>query len=671
MLRRLFGETRTRQNVWAAGLLVVMAMQLIYVSGATSITWDEGHHLFDGYTIWKQSDYRLNPEVPPLLKMVAAVPLLGRSLVVPANQGRSVPTEAFLDGREFVFRNGGDSVLFPARMVCMCFALLLGLLIYLAGREIFSPTAALFALAFFVFDPNFLAHGALVTTDVGTACLFLAAVYTWYRYCRKAGWRRLLLVGVVAGLSLAVKFTGVLALPMLLLISVAECVRIRDAKLFGKRCAALAGVALVAWIVLWSFYSFRYKASPQGKEVNPPLAEYLHSVPKQSDAKHLALLARTHVLPEAYIWGLANTKITEDADTSYFFGHVYRHGNWKYFPAAFLIKSTLPLLILLGVAVVAWFARWNKDDGGDRVQAAILLLLPMAVYLFVAMRSDMNIGLRHLLPIYPFLYLLAAGGAGMLLRRDARWGWAFGVLLVWQAATSLHAAPGYMAYANEAWGGPSQVHRYLSDANSDWGQQLKEAKRYLDERGIKACWFAYFPDGAVDPIDYGIPCKRLPTTDTLWWLNLPMDVPPVIDGPVLISDSDLEGIEFGQGALNPYDSFRGVKPTTVIQSGLFVYDGRFAVPLASALVHAQKAQNLLAAGQVEMALPHAELAVELASQAVSAQTALGDVLVKQGKKAEAHQHYAAALDAAKTIEPELQSGSVAGLEAKLAETKSE
>ncbi len=73
--------------------------------------------------------------------------------------------------------------------------------------------------------------------------------------------------------------------------------------------------------------------------------------------------------------------------------------------------------------------------------------------------------------------------------------------------------------------------------------------------------------GRLSPSDYGIPCKRLPTTDTLWWMHLPMAVPAEIDGPVLISDGDLEGIEFGAGALNPYDAFRGMRPTAVLDYG--------------------------------------------------------------------------------------------------------
>jgi hypothetical protein len=499
-----------------------------------------------------------------------------------------------------------------------------------------------------------------VTTDIGSALTIFAAIYAWYRYCKAPGWGRLVLTGVIVGLALVTKFTGIFVVPMLFLLALGEGLRERSGRVVGRLLAGCVAIGAMALLVLWSFYGFHYAARPGGQALKPTLAEHSAQLPHAADARHLALLAHGHILPEGYLWGLADTKFVENEFTSYFWGHVYRHGNWMYFPAAFLIKSTLPfllLLVLLGVVVA--IGRWRP------YRELLFLTLPIVVYLTAAMRSDMNIGMRHLLPIYGFLYVMTAGAAAFLAARDGRWVGAIAVLLAWQIATTVHAAPGYMAYANEAWGGPSQTHRYLSDANTDWGQQLKAAKRYLDARRIRDCWIAYFPDGSIEPSDYGIPCKRLPTTDTLWGMHLPMAVPATIDGPVLISDGDLEGIEFGDGPLNPYDVFRGVKPAAALQNGLFVYDGHFAVPLASALVHAQNAENLLGTGEVGEAEREAEIGVGLAPQSVSVQTAVGDVLAREGRKEEALVHYRAALVSATTIEPVLQEDFVGPLRGKI------
>ena len=651
---------RLTRATCVSGLLCVLALQLIHVAQVTSSTWDEPHHLFDGYTIWKLDDYRLNPEVPPFVKLAAAIPLLRMQLKVPENQSRPVPLEAFLDGRSFVFGNGGDRVLFLARRVYMGFTLVLGLLTYLAAAEMFGVVAGLFALALFAFDPNFLANGALVTTDVGSSCCFLAAMYGFYRYCRKPGWTRLALAGFMVGLGLAAKFSGIFLAPMLLLSVVLEGVLARSTRIFWRRLGGLAVVGTIAWVVLWSFYGFRYKAAPAVHELAPALTPYLAMMYDQRDAHILSILSKHRVLPEAYIWRLENTKNIAHEDANYFWGKVYLHGHWTYFPVGFLIKSTLPFLILLCLLPAAWM--WGVKE---RTHEFGFLLIPVLVYFAISMSSDMDIGLRHLLPVYPFLYIAIGSTAVMLMGKDWRWSIVLAALLCWQMVTSYRVAPAYMAYGNEAWGGPSKVDRYLGDANTDWGQQLKAVKTYLDQRHITNCWFAYFPDGAIEVSDYGIPCKRLPTSDSLWWLDLPMKVPPVIGGTVLISGSDLEGIEFGDGALNPYQSFREVKPTTVIQHGVYVYDGRFAVPLAAALVEAHDAMKLADAGKLQEALQKADDAVRLAPGSTSVQTVMGDILVAADRTKEALTHYETALQNTQAVRPDLQVDDAEDLQSKI------
>jgi hypothetical protein len=179
-------EARRRQlalrGAAVATLLVILFLQLLAVNVRTSMSWDEGHHLFDGYTILKHRDFGLNPEVPPLAKAAAALPLLPLRLNEPEQQGRSSQLEAFLDGKDFLFKNDADGLLLRGRLVISLFTLGLALLVFLAGQEIFSATAGLLALAFLVFDPTLLAHGALVTTDAGITVFVFAAVYAWYRY---------------------------------------------------------------------------------------------------------------------------------------------------------------------------------------------------------------------------------------------------------------------------------------------------------------------------------------------------------------------------------------------------------------------------------------------------------------------------------------------------------
>jgi tetratricopeptide (TPR) repeat protein len=181
---------------------------------------------------------------------------------------------------------------------------------------------------------------------------------------------------------------------------------------------------------------------------------------------------------------------------------------------------------------------------------------------------------------------------------------------------------------------------------------------------VKNCWFVYFAEGVVDAHYYGIPCKPLPTADSLW-TNEPMDVPASIDGPALISGSNLSGFEFGPGSLNPYEQFKTLRPTAVLQYGVFVYDGHFEIPLAASLTHSQKAGDFLVANNFPAALSEAEQAVALALQNVNANSILGDVLIKLNRTNEARASYERALHLAKTIEPEFRTGWIADLQKKL------
>ncbi len=223
-------------------------------------------------------------------------------LKVPPNQGRPNQTEAFWMGRRLFGEWRRSRAVSGADDVCgICAGV--GVADLSVGGGDVRFVAGIFALAMFVFDPNILANGAMVTTDVGAAFCFVAAMYSFYRYCRKPGWVRLGVAGVALGLALSAKYTGVFLVPMLLLVVVFEGWMARDWRVLWRRAGALVVVGLVAWVVVWGFYGFRYKAAPAGVDINPPLAKYLTQMHDQRDARLLRLMAKVKVLPEGYIWG--------------------------------------------------------------------------------------------------------------------------------------------------------------------------------------------------------------------------------------------------------------------------------------------------------------------------------------------------------------------------------
>jgi hypothetical protein len=332
---------------------------------------------------------------------------------------------------------------------------------------------------------------------------------------------------------------------------------------------------------------------------------------------------------------------------------------WFYFPVAMLVKSSLTFLILLALSI------WVISSGRLKKRELLFLLVPAFVYLVVSMQGGMNIGIRHILPVYVFLAIVIAGATSVLAAKSPRWMYAVVLLLVLQAISVTRAFPSYVSYANEAFGGPKNVWRYLSDSSADWAQQLHAVKRYTDEHHVQKCWFVYFGTGVIDYDYYHIPCKLLPTVESIW-LGVPSDAEPVIDGPVLISAVNLTGFEFGPPPLNPYEQFKTLKPVDVIDSSVFVYDGYFAIPLASALAHAQRADILLAGKKLPEALQEAQQAVALAPDSASVNATMGRVLDAVGQREKARPYYTTALRSLRSAHPEFQRPLIAPLEQRLA-----
>jgi hypothetical protein len=660
------GQDRTAVVAGVVILLLILVTQLALSIRQESITWDEDDHIYAGYMSLKTGDFGLNPEHPPLVKMLAALPLLSMDLKVPPLQGREFKHEAFLNGKDFVFGNDADKLLFRARMAAAALTVLLAVLVFCAAREMFGLAAAFVALTLLVFDPNLLAHGAFVTTDAGLSCFLFAAVYAFYRYVKQPTRGRLLLVGIATGLAFATKHTGFLAAPSIALLALVEWLRTRRSSdeatrfTFSRALGALVVTAILSLTILWGFYGFRYAARPAGRELNPPAAEYIKGLSRPNELKLLQTISHHKLLPESYIYGLADVRMISDFYASYLLGKPYPHGVWFYFPVAMAIKSTVPFLILL--AISAWAIVRRKLPARE----VWFLTLPPILYLAVAMSAHMNIGMRHVLPMYAFLTVLQAGAAMALARGSRNWMAVLLVLIAMQVITSVKAFPNYIPYANELWGGSKETWHLLSDSNSDWGQQLKATSKYLRDHGIKDCWFVYFAEGVVPYQYYGIPCKPLPTQDALWIGEKFYDVPAEIDGPVLISGADLSGFEYGPAELNPYAQFQQLTPTAVIQDGVYVFEGHFAIPMAAAVGHVQKAQELLAAKQLDQALQEAQQAVTLAPTSVKAQLRLGDVQKAMGQADNGRRSYEEALRLAQTAAPDFQVGWVETIRGKLA-----
>ena len=664
---------RLLAGIAVAVLLCIYAVEVTRSSRDLSATWDEPCHILAGYCYWHAGDYGFNPEHPPLAKLVGTFPLLFMNLKVPSvGRDDSKPTSV-IQGRALVYGNDADTLLLRMRLAEAVVGLLLVLLLFEAGYRMFGTGVAWIAAVIAVFEPNLLAHSTLVTTDFAFTCFYLAAVYALWRLAERPSLLHLVGCGVMSGLALASKHSAILLLPTLALLVAAEITfRVKAAVQSGSTQQQVLRKEIRIWVgrliviyglavlVLWGFYGFRYQARPDGMPLWQSLASYTALLKGHLAPWLVNTAARYKLLPESYLFGLTDVLlVTAGPRLSFLLGNLHPHALWYYFPIDFVIKSTLGFLalIILGVAAV-------KSWSGERHRKAAYILIPPAFFMGVALTAGTNMGVRHILPIYPFMILAAAAGTWELARRNRAWAVVVAVLIALHIASSLHTAPDYLAYSNELFGGTSQTYRTLSDSNVDWGQGMREAGLYLKRRNIHDCWLAYF--GTADPAYYHLPCKPLPDPFLRWWKE-PIQVPPeYYHGVVLISGTEVAAPYWGAAGLNPYSQFLDEKPVANIGGSVLVYEGVVDLRRACAIAHMYKAWDYIAAKNQEAAIQEALKAGELAPDHPGPPFIVGYILAQAKRTEAARIQFEASLKLAEAAHPEFQEIWVMAAKAQLA-----
>jgi 4-amino-4-deoxy-L-arabinose transferase-like glycosyltransferase len=646
-------------------LIAVQLLQMVIVLHRESLTFDEEDHMYAGYRMWKTGDFGLNPEHPPLVKLLAALPVLREKLWVPPLKGIYFKGEAYLGGRDWLEHNDGGSqrLVFRMRLAAALLAVALSLVVFFAAREWFGNTAALVALTLTVFDPNILAHSGLVTTDVGATLFFLATLYAFYRYVKQPNLLRLAVAGIALGLLLATKHSGVMLGPMLLVLigwEVAVAPKGTRVRLALRLGGAFAAMVLLSVGVLWAFYGFRYAARPAGLRMVPTLEAYRQSL-NGFDRGVIWWMAHLHLLPESYLFGMVDIRVFGKGFSTYVLGRWYPHGLWWYFPAAVSIKTTLGMLALVLLAGCAIVTR-KLGKAPDQSRALVYVLFVWAAYLATAGVNGLNIGVRHILPLYALAAVIAGAGVAALAPLSRKWKWACAALIVAHIASALSVFPNSLAYANEAWGGARNTHRVLNDSNVDWGRQLYQVKEWEDRHPGEECWFAYTVRPFIHPETYGVHCHVLP--NGLGGAGKEL-VPPIIHGTVLLSAAEVDGSLWPSQGMNPYHAFQTLKPDEEIDYSVLVYRGDIHMEAAGGISRAFLAWDKLQAKQPQEALTLAEEGAKLAPDQILPEWALGDAAAAAGKKDEARAAYNAAIVATNKLDPERRANYVKNIEASL------
>jgi hypothetical protein len=477
-------------------LLTILFGQSVFSMKIKSPTYDEPAHLTSGYLAITKKDFRYGADHPPLIKSLAALPLLFIDLALPENLNQLIEKDMFTLGRHFIFKPGNDvdQIIFLARLPLVLLSVLLGYYIFLWARELYGEMAGLLALTLYAFSPNILAHSRLVTTDFGATCFIFISCYHFKDYILDTSLRKLCIAGLFFGLALTVKYSTLILLPIFILylfcktltpfkkgnfknlFSNAKQNLIKQAVSLVKNLAVLF---TIIYTVLFFAYGFRIDA----------VSLYLNGFE--------TLQAVYFDIPQRYI--------------SYSLGEYLAHPKWYYPLLVLLVKTPVPLLILLVLALGTLRKR------STTVLSEFLLIIPAAAIFFTSFLDTETTGLRRLLPIYPFIFVFVtklipnSGSAEnkKTIFADQPIILSFSlVITLWYILSSAKIFPDYLTYFNEFTGGPRSGIYYLDNSNIDWGQDLKRLKPYMDEQGIKKIKLIY--SGTADPGYYKI--KTEPVT---------------------------------------------------------------------------------------------------------------------------------------------------------------
>jgi 4-amino-4-deoxy-L-arabinose transferase-like glycosyltransferase len=522
---------------------------MFYASRTDSAIDDELAHIPAGYGYVHNLDYRLNPEHPPLIKALAMFPVLFLNPTFPTTSTAwTTEVNGQWDmGTQFLYGSGNDAnaIIQTARIMPMLITLLVIIFTYLLAAGLMGSWWALLPAAMVAFSPTVLGQGHYVTTDMGAAFGVIFAAYYFFKFIERPSTKHLWYAGLSFGVAQVTKFSTPLLIPLFLFVvfvlwlrnvivewSTAE--RSRRIRVFFFRglrwlwkliLIFVIGYCLIVYPIYFLF-TFHYPAARQMSDTQTILASFANGPTLAgkicSGMRCFADLdiwmTKVPVLrPFAqYLLGLLMVLQRADAgNTIYFMGHVVGSGGWTYFPILFLLKETIPTLIIVFLALILglwWMLRRDPQRQRGRWQRILDYVgvnvpeFSMASFIILywgySMHSPLNIGIRHLLPTIPFIYILAAGiwkkwithinvpmggltlasiSATMRSFLASTLKYIFLVaLLIWLVCETVFAAPYFLSYFNEFGGGVWGGYHYVTDSNYDWGQDLLRLQSFVN-----------------------------------------------------------------------------------------------------------------------------------------------------------------------------------------------
>lgn len=523
----------TRHGFTAAIIIAAALILAITSFWNDSLIVDEIPHAGSGYSYLKKLDYRLNPEHPPLAKALAALPLLFLDLKQDAFK-----TRFWLEningqwdfGRSLVFQsdNNPDLITKAVKFPMLLFFILAAVLIYKWAKKLYGRFAALTALTLFSFSPTVLAHSRLVTTDLPALFGVIFAAYFFIKYIENPNRKNLWLAGIAFGVAMLTKFSTFLLIPYFLILAIIFGLTKKPKKVYVSRFTFRAllifviGFIFIVWPVYYLF-TFNYPPERQLTDAQFLIGSYGNKT-LRGMIQWMADKPAIRGLGQYALGLLMVTQRSSGGNTTYFLGEVSAESWRYYFPAVYGLKEPLAwfILVIIALLFLVWQIKKLNIKPLSRAQVEgiqilkfvkehfieFAMLLWLAIYWGTSIKSNLNIGVRHLLPTYPFAIILVSGQLSRIRtffqRKSKKILTSYFLLLTflfgWYIFESIGVWPYYLTYFNQLAGGPSGGYRYVVDSNLDWGQDLKRLSQWAEENKIERIHLDYF--GWSDPAYY-------------------------------------------------------------------------------------------------------------------------------------------------------------------------
>jgi len=524
-------------------LVTIYAGLTFSASLGKGASYDESEELAVGYDIWLHQDFRMEGANGDLVKRWATLPFLVSKPSFPGAENPDwLKAAPYGLGYQFFFGSGNESaqLLRQGRLMVVLLGVATALLVFYCSKEVFGPLGGLFSLALFVFSPDMLAFGGIVSTEMSLCLALLGATWCIWRLLHKVTWGRLLAsMGFLALLFLA-KATALVIFPITAVLVAIKIFsgeplewQLGRSRVFSSHTAqggiflglfAIHGI--FCWAAVWAHYDFRYAASPD--QADPKILAWRHTsevAPNPTLEKIITWSRTEKILPEGYLDGM-DLLLSENLKRL-----TFMHGKWAlgreptFFPYAIWAKTSPVLLLLLGLGTGWWVWRRIQIVREQKVRPAsasrprpifyqaVPYVALIAVFFTVAVGQNLNIAHRHILPIYPAFDILAGGFVGWVWSQRQRFiREVIVVLLVWYAHDAVAIYPNYLAYFSPAVGGSAHGYQNLVESSLDWGMDLPKLKTWLNQhnpRDRDIFYLAYF--GTDNPDYYQIKSTRLPS----------------------------------------------------------------------------------------------------------------------------------------------------------------